>query len=353
MTSRLTVVVGGQYGSEGKGAIAAHLSKHADGPHWAVRVAGPNAGHTAYDDEGNKFAFRSLPVAAVTNPTAILVIAAGSEIDPPVLHEEIELAERHGHEVRSRLLIDSSATVITDAHKQTEADQSLTQKLGSTAKGIGAARADRLMRKAFTWGEVAGREGLSTQTELDTGSLLNGALRTHGDVLIEGTQGFGLGLHGIHYPQCTSSDCRAIDFCSMAGVAPWTADEMRVVIVARSYPIRVAGNSGPLEGETSWEELGLEPEQTTVTKKTRRVGAWDAGLVRAAVRANGGGGPRGRTEIAWTMADQRFPQVAGLDGFVELGDLPEEVSAEVNKIEHETGAMVTFIGTSPTTVVTL
>lgn len=356
MSSRLTVVVGGQYGSEGKGAIAAHLSRHADDKHVAVRVAGPNAGHTAYDREGNKFAFRTLPVAAVTNPSALLVLAQGSEIDPPVLIEEIELAEKHGHKVTDRLWIDASATVITDAHKEAEADASLTKNIGSTGKGIGAARAERIMRKAPLWGKEAPKWGLTDLIRYNTAYDLNVALRHHGDVLIEGTQGHGLSLHGPHYPQTTSSDCHAVDFCAMAGISPWLADQLRIVVVARSYPIRVAGNSGPLKGETTWQELGLQEERTTVTKKVRRVGQWDAELIRGAVLANGGGrlGTRlGPVEIAWTMADQRFPEVAGLDGFIPWVDLPGKARDEIRKIEEHAGAQVTFMGTSPTTVVTL
>lgn len=348
MSGKIVAVVGGQYGSEGKGAIAAHLGRDYGEGDVFVRVAGPNAGHTAYDARGNKFAFRQLPVAAVVNPDALIVIAAGSEIEPSVLFAEITLAEQHGHQVRHRLLIDNEATVIEDHHKSIEDGQGLVAKVGSTGKGIGAARSARIMRKALRWGDVVDRLGIASMglnSVDDTARTLNYRLHDGGTVMIEGTQGYGLGLHAGHYPQCTSSDTRAIDFLSMAGVNPW-GHEVEVVIATRVYPIRVAGNSGPLKGETSWDELGLEAERTTVTHKIRRVGAWDPDLARDAVIANG---PTASV-IALTMLDQYDPEVAGMSGLIDLDELPEKGREFVHRVQAETGGRVAYIGTSPTTV---
>ena len=154
----LRVVVGGQYGSEAKGAVTgwlAHQLRAVQEPIIAVRVAGPNAGHSVVDPTGKKWALRQIPVAAVTNKGAKLVIAAGSEIDPPVLDAEITALDSAGFNVSKRLLIDGSATVITDDHKHMEGNAALTERIGSTGKGIGAARASRVMRQAVIWEELS------------------------------------------------------------------------------------------------------------------------------------------------------------------------------------------------------
>lgn len=352
MTGQIVAVVGAQYGSEGKGAVAARLGRGYDEGDAFVRVAGPNAGHTAYDAAGNRFAFRQLPVASVVNHDASIYIAAGSEIEPDVLFAEIAFAESLGHPVRHRLYIDSQATVIEDRHKSEEDASKLVNRVGSTGKGIGAARADRIMRRAKLWGDVA--EDLVGEwliTIDGTDRMLNCTLHNGGTVMIEGTQGYGLGLHAGYYPQCTSSDTRAIDFLSMAGVNPWGHD-VRVVLATRVYPIRVAGNSGPLKSETTWDELGLPEERTTVTQKVRRVGGWDSELVRSAVAANG---PQA-SEIALTMLDQLDPEATGLDGLwtpEALATAAPRASEFIERVEKETGSRVTLAGTSPTTMIEL
>ena len=370
----LRVVVGGQYGSESKGAVTGWLAQENERQgrteQAVVRVAGPNAGHTAYDPEGRKWALRQIPVAAVTS-TATLVIGAGSEIDPPVLLDEITRLEEAGIPIRDRLFIDGQATVITDDHKLWESggrtDHNLITAIGSTGKGVGAARASRAMREADTWltwwsTNVNDRTRLGIPGPQHTQGLLQVLALQDFDILIEGTQGYALGLHAGHYPQSTSSDCRAVDFLSMAGITPWDrgVSGFQVWVVARAYPIRVAGNSGPLLDETTWEALGLPEELTTVTQKVRRVGGWDEELVTEAIVANGGA-PWVR--VAFAMADQMFPDLAGLHG----GDPNEamqgldeaqilkarralyDVSAFLDRISELTGADVPYIGTGPNT----
>lgn len=327
---KVTVVVGGQAGSEGKGAIAARL--HKDHPYgWAVRVGGPNAGHTVVDREGHKFAFRHLPVAAVIDPEVNLVIAAGSEVDPRVLREEIELAEGMGHEVTRRLYVDYEATLLEERHAVIEGGI-LT---GTTGKGVGAARAARAMREAKTWKEYGGMYASNTQ------EVLRVAQAAGDSILIEGTQGYVLGSRAGFYPYCTSGDCKAIDFMAQAGLVP---QEVETWLIARTYPIRIAGKSGPLPGETSWEELGLTPEITTVTKKVRRVGAWNPGWVESAVRANGGS----RVKVALTFADYWWPSLFGCRQFVnEESELAIAVRSRLDKINNQIGAQVRMLGTSP------
>lgn len=351
VTGKLSVVVGGQFGSEGKGHLVAWLSKQSTPngePPIVVRVAGPNAGHSAVDDNGITWALRQVPVAAVSNPDARLFIAAGSEVDFDVLLHEILQLDDAGFHVSSRLTVDPNATWLTAAHRLKESEGS-TAKHGSTGKGIGEARSDRALRKAFQVKDWYESEPSYPPFHMEpTAQILIEELRRGAHVIIEGTQGYGLGVHSEFYPFATSSDCRAIDFLAMAGISPWVVDKPDVWVVIRPYPIRIAGNSGPLKDETTWEELGLPSELTTVTRKTRRVGGWDAGLVRDAVRANGG-----NVKIAFCMADQVVPDVAGLDGGEFVFNPTSPLGQWVNRIENAVGdaSQVLWIGTGPGTAI--
>jgi adenylosuccinate synthase len=220
-------------------------------------------------------------------------------------------------------------------HHDIETADGIQARIGSTSKGIGAARADRIMRKASLFGGG-----------VDTSKVIRDHLRMGGTALIEGTQGYGLGLHAGQYPFCTSQDCRAIDFLSQAGVSPWdkAVDVFDVWVTARTYPIRVAGNSGPLENETNWEELGLEAERTTVTQKIRRVGHFDASLVREAVIANGGSP---NVKIALTMFDYIFPELKNQS---QIDILTDEQYNYITDIENQVDARVALIGTGPSTM---
>lgn len=351
---KIMVVVGGQFGSEAKGHVAKRLLDRetaAGRPTTVVRVGGPNAGHTVRDASGVAWALRQVPVGAVVTE-AQLVIAAGSEVDAKVLMSEITALEEGGHNLRGRLTVDADATLLEPKHLDHEKGIGLVEGIGSTGKGIGAARADRLLRRArLVYQDVELVDWLMVRgirVGLHTGRTMTQQLQNYGSsIIIEGTQGYGLGLHAGYYPYCTSGDCRAIDFLAQAGLNPWNAAKTEVWVVVRPYPIRVAGNSGPMVLETTWEELGLEPEYTTVTKKMRRVGRWDAHLARAAVMANGGAD---NVHIAFTMADQVIPAIKGrtdvYDGFADE-DFTELMNW-VGEIESS-GARVEMITTGPDT----
>lgn len=294
----IDVVVGGQFGSEAKGTVAARLiDRHAlDGTRISVRVGGPNAGHTVIDHGGNTLRLRQVPVGVVF-PDCLLGIAAGSEIDLDVLWSEVKMLEGCGHEVRSRLYADPGASILEPWHIQAEHHNNLTDRLGSTSKGIGAVRASRIMREAKTVAQLHNDQTRDLFHVMEVAPLVRAAQYAN----FEGTQGYGLGLHTQFYPFATSGDCRAIDVLAQVGISPWDPKVQWIEpwVVFRPYPIRVAGNSGPLKDETSWEGLGLEPEFTTVTKKMRRVGGWDLDLARAAMIENGS-----EVSVAITMADQ-------------------------------------------------
>lgn len=322
----IDVVVGGQFGSEGKGHVTqqiarAHQALYGLGTVLNVRVAGPNAGHTAYDAAGRKWALRQVPVG-VTIGTR-LMIAAGSEIDPIVLLGEVEALKDAGLLKEGQLVVDPEVTVIDEVHHRIEERDQLDRN-GSTVKGIGAARADRLLRKATLLShrtDLIAMLGMAGVRVTPTTRILREwTISSPGKlILVEGTQGYGLGLHSGYYPYTTSSDCRAVDFLAMAGINPWWGGgarhgtgDFRIWVVLRPYPIRIAGNSGPLRNEATWGALGLPEEITTVTKKVRRVGVWDAQLAHAAVAANGG---VPTVRAAMTMLDQVFPGIEGPNGW--------------------------------------
>jgi adenylosuccinate synthase len=353
---RVHNVVGGQFGSEAKGHVAARIARDELTRNRQVvgcRVAGPNAGHTAYSPEGTPYALRQIPVMAVVDPSIQLAIGPGSEIDLDVLNDEIAYLEgsiMNPIPVANRLTISGEATVLTKGDIQDE--KGMHERMGSTGKGVGAARAARIMRTADTIGQLVGTGDLSPQIDMavdNYDSLVRDFWGPNPNCafIIEGTQGFGLGLHAGYYPYCTSSDCRNVDFMAMAGVSPWGQHHVTTTLVCRTFPIRVAGNSGPMYNETSWEHLGaitegyIRPEFTTVTKKMRRVGWWDDQLVSDAIAANGG---PDQVQIALTFVDYIDPEVSGV---CEWSELTKSVRDFVKEIEVNHGVQVSQVTTGP------
>lgn len=309
---KLMVVVGGQFGSEAKGACAAALAARSDCP-LVIRTGGPNAGHTVWSPDGSQeYKLRQLPTAAISNPDARLAIAAGSVVDPELLAKEIQ-------ETGTQRLVhvDEMATVLDPEHLDEEKYAAKQLNNWSTQKGIGAARSARVMRTARVWRDSPhdSNVGAARAVCSDVAHLARTQLATGGDVIIEAAQGYGLGLHTQYYPKTTSADCRAIDALAAVGVSPWYArsivgTELEIWVVMRPYPIRVAGESGPLRNEVSWAELGLPEEHTTVTNKVRRVGLWDPALAENALLANGA--PAKEVRVWFSMMDQVIPELAGV-----------------------------------------
>lgn len=279
----VTTIVGAQFGSEGKGKVALLLAQHQNAS-IVVRVGGSNSGHTAYDSDGCRHVFRHLPTAALLEGT-LCVLGPMSYIDPVVLRQEVEQIDLSP----SRLVVDPHATVITEEHKDRERRAGLRSRIGSTTSGTGAAIASAVSRSdAVCW---ASNDSYLRQFVRPTGPILRAALDRGERVLIEGTQGFGLSNPlSDYYPYVTSRNTTAAAFVAEAGLSPLDVDD--VVLVARSFPIRVSGNSGPLPFETDWPTIGAECgrpallERSSVTNCVRRVGRFDPVIVRAAIEAN-------------------------------------------------------------------
>ena len=330
----VTVVVGGQFGSEGKGKVAHFLVRHT-GASVAVRVGGPNSGHTSYDDRGKPHIFRQLPTAAL-EPGTTCVLPAGSLIDVEVLRNEVERIQLSPE----RLIVDPRAYVITQEHVRREQESRLRSRIGSTLSGTGAAIIDRIQRKSAD--NLAGANPyLSRFTKLgQAGQFLRRRLAAGDRVVIEGTQGFGLSnIHSNHYPFTTSRDTTAATFVAETGLSPIDVDE--IVLVVRAFPIRVAGNSGPLPAELDWETVAAEAgrphlvERTTVTHTIRRVARFDPTVVRFAIESNT------PTKLVLNHVDYLDPLVG------QTGRLTAYARGEVSRYEEQIGRSFDWIGVSP------
>src|SRR5205823_1704389 len=150
---------------------------------------------------------------------------------------------------------------------------------------VGAAAAQKLLRAPET--RLTRDAAWLSNYLADVATQANMIIDSGGEVLLEGTQGFGLSLHHGHYPYVTSKDTTVGALCSEAGLSPRLLGQ--VIMVVRTYPIRVAGNSGPLPREVDWEIVTRESgspfplrEKTTVTGNIRRVAGFDVEAVRRA-----------------------------------------------------------------------
>lgn len=345
---KLTVLVGGQYGSEGKGAIAAHV---ANDYKIHVRVGSPNAGHTIYW-RGEKHVMQSIPCGWI-NPDADIVIGRGALLNMKQFMKELVHIMQYYPDFLTRLHIDAEAGILDEKFHQMEGgvNGEMHRRIGSTGEGVGPARVARINRdpdnfKQFK--DVAEEYGLEKCIYDNTPKYLAEAQNLGFSTLIEGTQGSALSLLHSYWPYCTSIDTNAAGIISEVGIAPSRVTD--VLMVCRTYPIRVAGNSGPMKNEITWEELNnrmggiakVTPEKTTVTHKVRRIAEWDDELFDQSCMLNH------PTQIALTFADYIDPRVHGSNNRnVVMNSAPIRKFME----EHNLDGRIDLIGTGPKTVV--
>lgn len=280
----VTVITGGQYGSEGKGKVA-HFFAQEKEIHIAIRVGGSNSGHTVIDSSSQPIILRHLPTAAII-PDVICVLGAGSYINTDILLKEISLTGLSS----DRVFIDPNAMVISEQDQIEERNSMLRKTIASTLSGTGAAVRRRVNREVTT--RLAKYDDRLKQYINPVVTFLRDSLSDGKRVIIEGTQGLGLSLlHSPNYPYVTSRDTTASGFVSEAGLSPLDVDE--IILVIRAFPIRVSGNSGPLPKEIDWDTITKESnseesiiEYTSVTKTVRRVARFDANIVRQAIQIN-------------------------------------------------------------------
>lgn len=322
-----TVVVGGVFGDEGKGKIAAYMG-YRDNYKIAVRTGSINAGHTLVN-EGKEIKLRIVPCAFV-NASTRLLIAPGALYSIESFMKEVEMTG-----VRGRIGVDTNSGIILPEHISRERnDEFLMKKVGSTGSGVGAAmvdRVNRLLRLAYDFEEL---KPFVTDVEKE----VHDCMKSGGNVLLEGTQGMYLSLFHGQPPFVTSRDVSSSAVCSEVGIGPKDVDD--VVAVFKSYVTRVGG--GPLEGELSEEEAAKRGwmEIATVTKRKRRAAPFNYALAEKSIRINSA------TQIALTKLDVVFPECRGVTKFSGLSD---KAKAFVKEIEDRLGVPVAIIGTGPGT----
>jgi adenylosuccinate synthase len=333
----VSVVVGGQFGSEGKGKVALEIVRRDRTVAAAIRVGGTNSGHTAVAADGQTYALRQLPAASVDRSVRV-ILPPGSYIDLEIFRDEVK---RLGF-CADQIAVSPMARIITDRHKAWEREADLNRTIGSTQSGTGAAVISMTARHAPGFPDCLQAGDLpSLQDYLeDTGAALRRLLDAGKRVVIEGTQGFGLSLlQGGYWPKATSRDTTAAGFLAEAGLSPLDVDD--VIMVIRCHPIRVAGDSGPLTSETTWERIAVEAgievdisELTTVTRRVRRVGRFDPEIVNRAIQANQ------PSRIVLNHLDYIDPQICN-------GCLTTKAAAFVEKVEAGIGRRVDWLGTGP------
>ncbi len=293
----ITIVVGAQYGGEGKGKVSAFLAS-AQRFDIACRCGGPNSSHTAVH-KGREFKLRMMPTAAIVDPWVSVVFAAGTLLHVPTLFDEIRLIGFRGN-----LLISPYAGIITDETVAKQRSDNRYEAIGSTLTGTGYAAADRCLRKL-----PLAREFSELSPYLfDVHEFLFASIKNSRNILIEGHQGFGLSNYHGDYPYVSSRDSTAAAMLSELGVGP-LQKTIQVVLVAKIFPTR--NHRGALGEELTEEEasaMGIREYgggSWGIPNRRRRVGIFDFELVRRAAAANSA------TCIALTGADYLDKALAG------------------------------------------
>jgi adenylosuccinate synthase len=318
------VVIGAQWGDEGKGKITDLLSKSAD---VVVRYqGGVNAGHTVVV-QGQTFKLHLIP-SGILYPNTECIIGSGTVIDPKVLIEELDQIEALNISTKN-LLISGTAHVTMPYHRlidQASEERRGTHKIGTTKRGIGPTYADKSERIGIRINDLMEPEGLRKQLRwtveyknvileklydlppldpnavieeyltyaerlrphvVDSSLRIAEAVRQRRNILFEGAQGTLLDLDHGTYPYVTSSNPVAGGACVGAGVGPTMID--RVIGVAKAYTTRVGEGPFPTELSDCTGELLCDrgAEFGTTTGRKRRCGWFDGVIGRYAVRING------------------------------------------------------------------
>ena len=372
---RCLVVVGAQWGDEGKGKLVDVLSERAD---LVVRYqGGANAGHTVVIGE-SQFILRLIP-SGILHPATICILGNGVVIDPESFFSELDgLAER-GIATDGRILVSDRAHLVLPYHKLLDQAAERHQNIGTTKRGIGPAYEDKYGRRGIRVGmvrdlpaleallpdridranDLLSLAGMTEQASLeehvamvrriagrlagmttDTGARLYRDLKAGKRVLLEGAQGALLDVDHGTYPFVTSSNTTAGGAAVGAGIGPTMIDG--VLGVVKAYTTRVGNGPLPtLAADGLEEELRqVGHEFGAVTGRARRCGWFDAVVVRYAVRVNG------LTALAVTKLDV-------LDGFSEIpigvayqsnGERTDEMPSDVSSLEGVTPVWETMPG---------
>lgn len=247
----ITIVQGGQWGSEAKGAITGYLCQ-TEAVDTCIRTGAVNAGHTVMW-EGKPVKMQQLPVGWV-NPNTQMVIGAGAMVHPEILRRECDLVSQlTDTNILERLVIDPNAGVHREEHTARSTASGRHHSMGATGKGCSEAIVDKIKGRGAGYKTFGYIDEASQYTMRDTAAHLNAEYDRGAKLLIEATQGTLLDLHTGPYPYVTHKSALPGAWMAECGLSPALPTD--IVMVVRTYPIRVAGNSGPMPEETSWPTL--------------------------------------------------------------------------------------------------
>jgi adenylosuccinate synthase len=323
------MVVGGQWGDEGKGKCVDLLAEHAQ--HVMRSQGGANAGHTIVVDK-TEYKLHLIP-SGILNPLPQCYLGAGMVIDPAKLLEEITMLENLGIQVKGRLWISSRSHVVMPYHKVI--DSLSGAKIGTTGKGIGPCYADKALRIGIRMNDLVNSEAfgelLAHVLELknrelekihnaspltfeailqeysayghqlsryvaDVESIILDAQSKQENILLEGAQGALLDNTFGTYPFVTSSSTSAAGICLSAGLAPQHIH--KTVAILKAYCTRVGQGPFPTEDSTvASQDHNTIREVGTTTGRKRRLGWFDAVLARWTTQQSGA------TSLAITKLD--------------------------------------------------
>lgn len=386
---RNVVVVGTQWGDEGKGKVVDWMTDHAEG---VVRFqGGHNAGHTLVIN-GRKTALQLIPSGVMREGVACY-IGNGVVVDPAHLLTEIERLEALGVDVRSRLFISESCPLILPFHvevdraREAHRESSGSGKIGTTGKGIGPAYEDKVARRALRVQDLKHPARFEARLKellerhnaelakagvaaLAAGPILDGAMKAaeqlrpmmadvgyrlfqahaRGDnLLFEGAQGTLLDIDHGTYPYVTSSNCVAGNAAAGSGLGPGMLHY--VLGITKAYTTRVGG--GPFPTELPIDEPGtvghhfstVGQERGTVTGRARRCGWLDAAALKRAIIINGVSG------LCITKLDvlDGLPEIQVCTGYKLGGQLLDILPLDADEIALCEPVYETLPGWSETT----
>ena len=362
--TRTLVVVGAQWGDEGKGKLVDVLAERAD---WVVRYqGGANAGHTVHIGDA-KFVLRQIP-SGILHAGVRCAIGNGVVLDPDTLFSEIDRLVADGIDVEGRLYISDRAHLVLPYHKLLDGESSASKEIGTTGRGIGPAYEDKIARRGvrvldlrhpervrqlvdrgvehanaqlarFTDRRADAQATIELLERLtprllslsdDVGLRVHQAIASRAAVLLEGAQGSLLDIDHGTYPFVTSSNTTSGGAAIGVGIAPTAIDA--VLGVVKAYTTRVGHGPLPTEipGELGERMRELGNEFGAVTGRPRRCGWFDAVVVRYATRVNGLSG------LAVTKLDvlDTLDRIAICTGYRVNGEEHSEFPGDVTALEH-------------------
>jgi len=363
-SNRTVVVVGAQWGDEGKGKLVDVLAERAD---WVVRYqGGANAGHTV-DLGKHSFVLHQIP-SGILHEGVRCAIGNGVVLDPDTLFTEIDGLVADGIDVEGRLYVSDRAHLVLPYHKLIDGESSHSQSLGTTGRGIGPAYEDKIARRGVRVLDLRNRDRLmdlvgqgveranaqltafgsskradTTETvdrlsELaerllplaeDVGLMIYRAMTSGASILLEGAQGSLLDVDHGTYPFVTSSSTTSGGAATGVGIPPTRIDA--VLGVVKAYTTRVGTGPLPTEMDDAMAEQvrSLGKEFGATTGRARRCGWFDAIVVRYATRING------LTDVAVTKLDvlDTLDRVAICTGYEYEGDLHTEFPGDITALE--------------------